>query len=58
MGKLVKFITKTHEKHKRNYVERMFNKKIHSMKIARRFEKDFWDGDRKYGYGGYKYIRG
>ena len=58
MGKLVKFITKTHEKHKRNYFERMFNKKIHSMKIARRFEKDFWDGDRKYGYGGYKYIRG
>ena len=22
---------------------------------ARKFNKDFWDGDRKYGYGGYKY---
>jgi SAM-dependent methyltransferase len=25
------------------------------MKVARLFERDFWDGDRKYGYGGYKY---
>ncbi|MDP3920166.1 MAG: class I SAM-dependent methyltransferase [Candidatus Omnitrophota bacterium] len=24
-------------------------------KIARRFEKDFFDGDRLYGYGGYRY---
>ena len=24
---------------------------------ARKFDKSFWDGDRKYGYGGYKYIK-
>ncbi len=24
-------------------------------KIARRYGKDYWDGDRRYGYGGYRY---
>jgi ubiquinone/menaquinone biosynthesis C-methylase UbiE len=28
------------------------------MGIAKKYEKDYWDGDRKYGYGGYKYIPG
>lgn len=28
------------------------------MKIAKKYEYDYWDGDRKYGYGGYKYISG
>ena len=37
-------------------VKRMFEDKISSMKVARKFEEDFWDGERKYGYGGYKYI--
>ncbi len=23
--------------------------------VAKRFDKDYWDGDRKYGYGGYRY---
>ncbi len=36
----------------------MFEDKINSMIIARKFEKQFWDGKRKYGYGGYKYIPG
>jgi ubiquinone/menaquinone biosynthesis C-methylase UbiE len=26
------------------------------MKIAKQYDFDYWDGDRKYGYGGYKYI--
>jgi len=25
------------------------------MKIARQYGRDFWDGDKRYGYGGYKY---
>ncbi len=29
--------------------------KAECAQIARRFDKDYWDGDRKYGYGGYKY---
>ena len=39
----------------RNYIERMVNNKIECMEIARKFEFDYWDGDRKYGYGGYHY---
>ena len=27
----------------------------HERSIARKFEKDFFDGERKYGYGGYNY---
>ena len=35
----------------------MLDDKIECMKIASKFEKDYWDGDRRYGYGGYKYIK-
>ena len=58
MIKLLNFITDYHLSTKRNYFERMFNQKIECMQVARKFEKDFWDGERKYGYGGYKYIPG
>ena len=34
----------------------MMNEKVQCMNEARKFDKSFWDGDRKYGYGGYKYI--
>ena len=43
---------------KRNYFERMKPEKIQCIEIAKKYEKDYWDGDRKYGYGGYKYIPG
>jgi len=33
----------------------MINNKINCMKIAKKYDFDFWDGERKYGYGGYKY---
>ena len=36
----------------------MVNNKAHCMKIAKKYGKDYWDGKRKYGYGGYKYIPG
>jgi len=52
------FITKLHSSTKRNYLERMLDNKVECMKIASKFEKDYWDGDRRYGYGGYKYIEG
>jgi SAM-dependent methyltransferase len=29
--------------------------KAEASKIARRFDHDYWDGDRKFGYGGYSY---
>ena len=28
------------------------------MKIAKKYNFDYWDGDRKYGYGGFKYLPG
>ncbi len=55
MGKLLNIITPLHRRTKRNYLERMQNEKVHCSEVAREYGKDFWDGDRKYGYGGYKY---
>ena len=54
--KEIKLITPLHKSTKRNYLERMNNQKIKCMKIAKKYEYDYWDGKRKYGYGGYKYI--
>lgn len=55
MGELVNIITPLHKRAKRNYIERMVNNKVHCAEIARQFEFDYWDGDRGYGFGGYKY---
>jgi SAM-dependent methyltransferase len=33
----------------------MNDNKVEAMQVARRFDKDFFDGSRRYGYGGYKY---
>ena len=58
MLKKVNFITNNHNLTKRKYFERMKNDKISCMTIARKFGFDYWDGNRKFGYGGYKYIPG
>jgi len=42
-------------KTKRNIEERGSTKTEEVRAIARKFGKDFFDGDRKYGYGGYDY---
>jgi len=55
MGKLLNIITKLHTATKRKYIERMIDDKIECMIKAKEYEYDYWDGDRKYGYGGYKY---
>ena len=52
------FITSLHNSTKRNYLDRMINNKVYCMNIASKYDKDYWDGDRKFGYGGYKYIPG
>ena len=52
-----KFIQALHNSTKRNFIERMMNEKVQCMNEARKFDKSFWDGDRKFGYGGYKYIK-
>lgn len=55
MRDLKNIITKLHKSTPRDYIQRMQNDKIECMKKANKFDVDFWDGDRKFGYGGYKY---
>ncbi|MDD5012070.1 MAG: class I SAM-dependent methyltransferase [Candidatus Nanoarchaeia archaeon] len=55
MGKLMEIITSLHKKTERNYLARMIDDKVECMKVAKEYGKEFWDGDRKYGYGGYHY---
>lgn len=40
---------------KRDYIGRMMDNKPACMKIAKKFDKEFFDGARRFGYGGYKY---
>ena len=41
---------------KRNYVQRVVDHdKAECAAVARQWGKDYWDGDRKYGYGGMRY---
>ena len=58
MGKLVNIVTPLHESTKRDYLARMVDDKVNCMKIAKQYGKDYWDGDRRYGYGGYNYMPG
>ncbi len=55
MGKLLNIITPLHKQAKRDYLARMNDDKAYCIKIAKQYGRDFWDGDRRYGYGGYKY---
>ncbi len=57
LGKFKKFVTVNHLKSKRNYLGRMISQKVRSMKISKKYDRDYWDGKRDYGYGGYKYIQ-
>jgi ubiquinone/menaquinone biosynthesis C-methylase UbiE len=58
MGELKNIVTSLHESTKRDYLARMVDDKVHCMEVAKQYGKDYWDGDRRYGYGGYKYIPG
>lgn len=58
MGKLLNIVTPLHKMTKRDYINRMVDDKIHCMIKAKEYEFDYWDGDRRYGYGGYKYMEG
>ncbi|MBF0515706.1 MAG: class I SAM-dependent methyltransferase [Nitrospirae bacterium] len=55
MGRLLDIITPLHTKTVRDYLARMTDDKVSCMKVARRYDRDFWDGHRRYGYGGYRY---
>jgi len=54
MGKEIDLLV-NYPKTKRNVKERGATKTEEDRAIAREFGKDFFDGDRKHGYGGYSY---
>ena len=58
MGRLLNIVTPLHQMTKRDYLARMMDDKVHCMMKAKEYEFDYWDGDRRYGYGGYKFIEG
>lgn len=50
------FITTVHKSTKRDYLKRVNDHpKAEVAKVAKQFGFDYWDGDRHFGYGGYKY---
>jgi SAM-dependent methyltransferase len=55
MGQLRHLATPLHKKTTRDYLARMVDDKVHCMMKAKEYEFDYWDGDRRYGYGGYRY---
>ena len=48
-------LLKNYPKVKRNLDKRLSEKKTEVIQTARKFGEDFFDGDRKYGYGGFSY---
>jgi SAM-dependent methyltransferase len=55
MGRLLEVVTPLHTRTARDYVGRMMDDKVHCMTVAKEYGRDYWDGDRRYGYGGYRY---
>lgn len=52
----VDFIMKLHQSTPRDYLERVAKyDKARCAEAALKWGKDYWDGERQYGYGGYKY---
>ncbi|MDG2060221.1 MAG: class I SAM-dependent methyltransferase [SAR86 cluster bacterium] len=58
MGKLVNYVTSLHQSTPRKYIDRMVDEKVVCMLKAKEYEFDYWDGDRRFGYGGYKFLPG
>lgn len=58
IGERLSIITPLHESTQRDCLARMIDNKVEAMKVAKRYDGDYWDGDRRYGYGGYSYIPG
>jgi SAM-dependent methyltransferase len=58
MGELLNIVTPLHKATKRDYLARMVDDKVTCMLKAKEYEFDYWDGDRRFGYGGYKYLAG
>ena len=52
----IDFVSDLHKSTKRDYVARVISDdKAECSTVAKKYGYDYWDGDRKYGYGGYYY---
>lgn len=58
MGRLLEIVTPLHRSTQRDYLARMVDDKVACMKVAKQYGADYWDGDRRYGYGGYNHLPG
>lgn len=58
MKKELNIVTSLHKSTKRDYLGRMNDSKVEAMIVAKKYGYEYWDGDRRYGYGGYKYMPG
>ena len=59
--KEVDFINQLHKSTQRDYLARVNDvdfPKAKAAKLAKKYDYDYWDGDRRINYGGYKYIKG
>jgi SAM-dependent methyltransferase len=56
LGERIDFTQTLHQSTSRDYVARVVeHDKAESAAVAGQFGADYWDGDRRYGYGGYRY---
>jgi len=58
MGHLLEIVAPLHGKTTREYLPRMVDDKVSCMRKAKEYEFDYWDGDRRHGYGGYQFLPG
>ena len=57
----IDFMSRLHNSTKRDYLARVNDDeypKARAAEIAKKFDYDYWDGDRRICYGGYNYIPG
>ena len=57
----IDFMSALHKSTKRDYLKRVNDPifpKHKAAELAKKFDFDYWDGDRRICYGGYKYIEG
>ena len=59
--KEIDLMSTLHKSTKRDYLARVNDPefpKAKAAQLAKKFDYDYWDGDRRICYGGYKYIEG
>lgn len=55
MNRLLNLVTPLHRRTFRDYLGRIIDGKVEAMRVAKQYGREYWDGDRRFGYGGYSY---